>query len=212
MRRSFLSRFVQDQSAAIAPLYAIGFTAFVSLSAIGFDYGRLMALDTELQNASDQAALAAATQLDGGDDAMTRARDAANSAFADATKATNNETRFANDGQGRPITGLTYRFFDGYEDDAMGNELTNDSEGADAAVVEVTVNARQVFYALTPLVGAINSGDVIGRALAGLQSATCNVPPMMFCIPAGERRGEPRLPDRGRYRPRPAFAHQRQPV
>ncbi len=184
MRRSFFSRFVQDQSAAIAPLYAIGFTAFVSLSAIGFDYGRLMALDTELQNASDQAALAAATQLDGGDDAMIRARDAANASFATAGVATTNETRFANDGGGRPITSLTFRFFDGYEDDTLGNVVPiNDTDGADAKIVEVTVNGRQVFYALTPLVGAINSGNVIGRALAGLQSATCNVAPMMFCLP-----------------------------
>jgi hypothetical protein len=52
--------------------------------------------------------------------------------------------------------------------------------------VQVTVNARRVFYALTPLVGAISSGDVIGKAMAGLQSATCNVPPMFFCVPSGD--------------------------
>ena len=45
------------------------------------------------------------------------------------------------------------------------------------------VNARKVFYALTPLVGAFNSGDVIGRALAGLEMGTCNVAPMFFCVP-----------------------------
>ena len=74
MRRSFLNRFTTDQRGAIGPLYAVGILAFVAISAVGFDAGRLWALDTELQNAADQAALAAATQLDGGDDAITRAR------------------------------------------------------------------------------------------------------------------------------------------
>ena len=185
MRRSFLNRFTKDQRGAIGPLYAVGILAFVAISAVGFDYGRLMALDTELQNAADQAALAAATQLDGGDDAITRARDAANNTFADATGASpfTNQTRFANDGAGRPITSLSYKFYSGYVDDApVGTELS-DGEGDSAEVVEVTVDSRRVFYALTPLVGAFSSGNVIGKAMAALQSATCNVPPMMFCVP-----------------------------
>jgi Flp pilus assembly protein TadG len=183
MSRSLISQFVTEDHAAIGPLYAIGISVLVVMSAIGFDYGRLMALDSELQNAADQAALAAATQLDGGDDAMTRARSAATNAFATAGSAFTNQTRFANDRLGRPITDLTFEFFDDYANDTPGTLLTNDADGADAKVVQVTVNARRVFYALTPLVGAINSGNVIGKAMAGLQSATCNVPPMMFCVP-----------------------------
>jgi Flp pilus assembly protein TadG len=183
MRRSLFHRFAKNESAAIAPLYALGIGTLVVMSAVGFDYGRLMALDTELQNAADQAALAAATQLDGTANAMINARNAANNTFASATSQFTNQTRFANDGQGRPITSLSYRFFNGYTNDAMGTQVTSDANGAQAQVVEVTVNARRVFYALTPLVGAFTSGDVIGRALAGLESATCNVPPMMFCLP-----------------------------
>lgn len=175
--------FWHDERAAISSLYAVGILALVGIAGVGFDYGRLMALDSELQNAADQAALAAATQLDGRDGAMQRARDAATNALATATSSYVNETRFANDGSGRPITSLTFRFFDGYSGDAMGNLLTADTDAPKAQVVEVTVNARKVFYALTPVVGAFNSGDVIGKALAGLQSATCDVPPMMFCVP-----------------------------
>lgn len=191
MFRSVISRFIGNENAAIGPLYAVGIGTLVVMSAIGFDYGRLMALDSELQNAADQAALAAATQLDGGEDAIVRARTAASDAFANADSTFTNETRFANDGQGRPITSLTFEFFDDYSNDTPGNLLTSDDDGAAAKVVQVTVNARQVFYALTPLVGAINSGDVIGRAMAGLQSSTCNVPPMMFCVP-NDTNGNPR--------------------
>ncbi len=200
MRGSFISKFLADQDAAIAPLYALGIGVLVTMSAIGFDYGRLMALDSELQNAADEAALAAATQLDGSEDAMANARDAANNAFATAGSEFVNQTRFANDARvtgatdTRPITSLSYRFFDAYDSttDAPGNELTDDDDSPDAQVVEVTVNARRVFYALTPLVRAVNSGNVIGKALAGLQSATCNAPPMMFCVP-NDADGDPML-------------------
>ena len=182
MRRSFFNRFITDQRGAIGPLYAVGILAFVAISAVGFDAGRLWALDTELQNAADQAALAAATQLDGGDDAITRARDAANNTFANASSSFTNQTRFANDGAGRPITDLGFKFYAGYTADAPTGTELSDGDGAAAEVVEVTVNARRVFYALTPLVGAF-SDNAIGRAMAGLQSATCNVAPLMFCVP-----------------------------
>jgi Flp pilus assembly protein TadG len=171
-----------DESGAISPLYAVAILTLVAMAGIGFDYGRVMALDTELQNAADQAALAAATQLDGREGAMQRARDAANDTFATATSQFVNQTRFANDGSGRPITSLSFRFYEDYEDDAPVDEVIDDDDGETAQVVEVTVNPRQLNYALTPLVGAIRD-DAIGRAMATLQDSTCNVPPMMFCSP-----------------------------
>lgn len=208
MTKRTLRSFWTEDRAAISPLYAVGILALVAVSGVGFDYGRLMALDSELQNAADQAALAAVTQLDGNDDAMIRARDAANNTFATAASAYVNETRFANDARvtaatdTRPITSLTFRFFDDYSDDTLGAEVVDDDEGAQAQVVEVTVNNRQVFYALTPVVGALNSGPVIGRALAGLESATCEVAPMFFCLPKDGAGGNilnfPTDPDIGR--------------
>ena len=50
--------------------------ALIGAGGIAFDYARLAALDTELQKAADQAALAAATQLDRADGSRDRARDA----------------------------------------------------------------------------------------------------------------------------------------
>ena len=60
------SRFWRDEGAAIAPLYALALFGLIGMAGVGWDYGRLMAMDSELQNAADQAALAAATQLDAG--------------------------------------------------------------------------------------------------------------------------------------------------
>ena len=181
------SRFWRDEGAAIAPLYALALFGLIGMAGVGWDYGRLMAMDSELQNAADQAALAAATQLDGGADAMIRARGAANNFLANSASDWDNETRMANDGSGRPITSLTFRFFASYdsEDDTFGTEITDDTEGADAKVVQVIVNGREAFYALTPVVGAFSSGDITADAVAGLEESVCNVPPLMFCAPTG---------------------------
>lgn len=175
MRPPFLTRFASDDSAAISSLYAIAILPLVVMAGVAFDYGRIMGLDTELQNAADQAALAAATQLDGSANAIANAQLAAADALG-------NQTRFANDGLGRaiPSSGLSFTFFEAYIDDAPVGETT---VSEDARVVLVTVEDRAVRYALTPIMATFSGSVARGSAMATLQSATCNVPPMMFCVP-----------------------------
>ncbi len=187
MRKSIIARFLKDEGAAIAPMYAVALLGLIGIAGVGWDYGRLMAMDSELQNAADQAALAAATQLDGRDGAMVRARAAANDYLANANSQWVNRTRMANDGDGQAISSLSFRFFESYDsaNDTFGTEVTDDANARDANVVSVTVDGREAFYALTPLVGAISSGEIEANAVAGLQSAACNVPPLMFCAPSG---------------------------
>lgn len=183
MKRTLVS-YRQDERGAVAALYAIALFGLVAIAGVGWDYGRLMAMDSELQNAADQAALAAATQLDGRAGAIARAQAAANNYLASATSDFVNVTRLANDGEGRPITNLTFTFYDGYDTstDTFGAVTTDDDE---AVVVQVTVNGREAFYALTPVVGLISSGEIAAQAVAGLESSACNVPPLMFCAPSG---------------------------
>ena len=177
MLRRFLSRFASDRDAAISSLYAIAILPLIMMAGVAFDYGRMMGLDTELQNAADQAALAAATQLDGSPDAIDNAQLAAANALG-------NETRFASDGAGRAITsaGMTFVFYEDYVDDAPVGETTTPE---DANVVQVTIENRGVRYALTPVMAAFNGDVARGRAMARLQAATCNAPPLMFCVPNG---------------------------
>ena len=108
--RSSAKRLWSDQSGAIAAVYALALPALIAAGGIAFDYARLAAMDTELQNAADQAALAAATQLDGREGAIARARSAAQASFASAASEYVNETRVANDGEGRAITDLSFTF------------------------------------------------------------------------------------------------------
>ena len=64
MLKAFCDRFINDEQGAFAPSYALALTGIIAAAGVGYDYAQVAALDTEIQNAADQAALAAATQLD----------------------------------------------------------------------------------------------------------------------------------------------------
>jgi Flp pilus assembly protein TadG len=179
MRASW-RRLRKHKRGAVAPTVALSLFALFGMGGIAFDYAHLADLDTELQNAADQAALAAATQLDGSNGARARATAAAQSLL-------NNSTLFASDASGvtgdpRKVTITTVEFFQSYNEstDAYGAVATDDSG---AKVVQVSVGGRRANYALTPVVGVFTSGTVNAQALASLASSVCKVPPLMMCQP-----------------------------
>lgn len=175
MPGSLLRRLLKAERAAVAPTIGLSLFALIGVGGIAFDYARLAAMDSELQNAADQAALAAASQLDGELNAITRATNAAQTLIA-------NDTRFANDGAGTAIAVPTLVFYDGYDqaDESFGDVTSDDAE---ATTVQITVAGREAFYALTPVVGALRSGNISASAVAGVGSAICKVPPVMICNP-----------------------------
>lgn len=183
---SVLRRLWQNNSGAIAPTIALSLVGLIATGGIAFDYARMAALDTELQNAADQAALAAATQLDGSAGARARATAAAQALirnttlFADGTNAT--------DGDTRAITVPTLHFYESYDEatDTPGTEASGASADEDSHVVIVTVGARRAAFALTPIVAVFNSGDMSAQAVASLSSSICQVPPLMFCAPSAD--------------------------
>jgi len=185
MRRSF-PRLARNNEGAVAPTVALSLVALIAAGGIAFDYARLASLDTEMQGAADQAALAAASQLDGQTNACARAAAAANDLLA-------NQTLMANDADWRRAISVanesacdatgTVRFYQSYDrvNDTFGAAATTD---ANARVVSIQVNPREAIYAFTPIVGALRSGNVRGEAVASLGSAICKVPPVMMCNPA----------------------------
>ena len=175
MRRA-AQKLWKSESGSVAPIVAISLFALIGAAGIGFDYARMASLDTELQDAADQAALAAATQLDGKSDSITRATSAAQSLFT-------NNTRFANDGQARGVTisGLTFYVSYDQTNDIYGTATT---DATLAKVVKVTTAGREAFFALTPVVASIRSGSIVGSATAGVGQAICKVPPVMICNPS----------------------------
>lgn len=156
---SLIDRLARCEDGAVLPLVAMSVIGLVSVGALAFDYSRLVALDTELQNAADHAALAAATQLD--DSGSCAAPTAA------ASELVANETRFATD--------------------AAGPIVTIQSVVCENDMVTVTVVARTVDYAITPVYALVADdvqGTTLARASARLSSAICKVPPLMMCNPA----------------------------
>ena len=175
-----LGRFWRDDSAAIAPTLAIILFVLVAAGGIAFDYSRLATLDSELQNAADQAALAAAGQLDQTLGARGRATSAAQNLVSNLTYFANDE-----DTDGTSIRIVQVEFYSTYNrdranlSDAPGNVASGDD---DARFVRVTVETRRANFAFTPVVAAFGS-NATAHALAGLGSAYCNVPPFMMCQP-----------------------------
>nr|WP_294851143.1 pilus assembly protein TadG-related protein [uncultured Sphingomonas sp.] len=204
-----IHRLGRDNSAAIAPMVALSMFALIGAGGIAFDYARLASMDTELQNAADQAALAAASQLDRTDGARARAT-ASITAASTSDRLAANYTRMANDDGGRLINfsdtssgggvtvHITYcsEFDDSVADTAAACTVAPDDGAARFAIV--TTQARTANYALTPVVAAFSSGGITATAVAGIESTICNVAPLLVCVP-NKADGTPDLsfPDSG---------------
>jgi Flp pilus assembly protein TadG len=169
--RRILRSFLRSDTGSVAPTVGLSLFALIAVGGIAFDYSRVAAMDTELQNAADQAALAAATQLDGDPGAQTRATSAANSLIT-------NQTIMASTGT-PPVTIASVTFYSAYTDPSTNTAATGDS---DSNYVRVTVNNRTANFAFTPIVAAF-SGSTNASAVAGLSSAICGVVPFFICNP-----------------------------
>jgi Flp pilus assembly protein TadG len=184
MKRSLL-RLVVDlcgsRQGAVAPTLALSLFGLIAAGGIAFDYARLAAMDTELQQAADQAALAAATQLDHADTARARAAIAIQAADSDDRLAAN-LTRFANDSEGTSIEIANITFCSAFDDSEADNAdaCTETTEDSDSRFVIVTTELRTANYALTPVVAAF-SGSLQATAVAGVESSICNVAPLFVC-------------------------------
>ena len=158
MRARFLTHLIRKEDAAVAPIVAISLFALVAAGGIAFDYARMATLDTELQAAADQAALAAATQLDGKSDSITRATNAAQNLVS-------NRSLFANDANasGNSVTIPTLTFYSSYTDPSSNTATT---DGASAKFVKISTATRSAFFALTPIVGVLSANNLMGTAVA----------------------------------------------
>lgn len=178
-------RLIRDERGSVAPTVALSLIGLIAAGGLAVDYAQLANLDTELQNAADQAALAAATQLDREDRAVIRAEAAARFLVA-------NDARFANDETKAAAVANVYFYETADDAEADTNRIDVDGaegeEGADdpdtlARFVRVTIATRRATYAMTPIIGLLQSPDIGAAAVAGMDSAICKVPPVMMCNP-----------------------------
>jgi len=173
----------RNTDGAVAPLVALSLVGLIAAGGIAFDYSRLAAMDTELQQAADQAALAAATQLDRSDDSQTRASTAIQDPD-DTHRLASNLTRFSNDGNGPAVEIADIKFCSAFDDSVANTDdaCTETNQGADSQFVIVTTEVRTADYAFTPIVAAF-AGSSKASAVASVASSICNVAPLMVCAP-----------------------------
>src|SRR5438105_15952133 len=100
---------LRNRDGAVAPTVALSLIALIAVGGIAFGYAHVASLDTELQQAADQAAIAAVTQLDGKSGAIARATAAAQSLIQ-------NQTQFAAGTGSNVITVPTITFCSAFDD------------------------------------------------------------------------------------------------
>ena len=190
------------QTGAILAITAILLVVLIGIAALALDMGRVLVLRTEMQNAADASALAAAAELNGSDGSMARARAAARNLLVheghharvaqllgDAMQAGNAPFRFfcaigSPYDDGNACTGPVVS--DGSIDD--GKILANGDE--DAHYIRVTLepdattgDSYKVALFFLPLLSPQSSQGVYASALAGRHYSICNYPPVMICDP-----------------------------
>src|SRR5687768_709167 len=153
------------------------FGAMVALTAIGagavaVDVGRMTVLRSQMQNAADARAMAAAVQLDGRDGAQNRARAVAEDVMIHGSAIPEDD---------HEIQVAAVEFYSQYTPTKVA--ATSDQ---DAVFVEVVLEARQVDYLFEPVLDLISGGDgdqgsIVTFAAAGPDPFICHAPPLMIC-------------------------------
>ena len=175
--RKFVTLFAGDQSGAVAAYVAILMAVLVGFVGLAVDMGRFYTTHSQAQAAADAAALAAATQLDGGSDAIERATIAAMT-----TPLVNNNQDFAQGDATVQIVQLRFLHSLPPSDDDPITDAYVTTNSSDAAYVEATTETLTQLNIFLAAVGA-TSADTLAVAVAGFNTMQCKIPPLMICNP-----------------------------
>ncbi|TPN48432.1 hypothetical protein FJ976_18680 [Mesorhizobium sp. B1-1-9] len=187
--------FWNDQRGVAMILVAIMIPVLIGFSVLAIDMSRLNGLHNDLQKGIDAMALAAAAELDGRSDSITRANLA-------VTTLVSNNTLFSTSGD-HPLVlaDMTVTYLTGIP---ASDETTLSAAGVDAngtnwastdpkavSFAEVTINASGVaagagaFATIFPasLVGSKDTMDIQPQAVAGFVQSICETVPLFMCNP-----------------------------
>lgn len=174
-------QFWRDENGSVLVQWALFLAVAFGFMALSFDLGRVASTQSELQSFADQVALAAAGELDGRADAITRATAAANGLISDQqTYATGAQTLDGND------FSITFLRSLPASDTVAATDTTTD--GTRARYVRVEVSDRTVMTPFAAINAALTGGsnistDIGASATAGFTSYACDITPLMFCVP-----------------------------
>jgi Flp pilus assembly protein TadG len=183
---SALTKLIEDETGQILIYFTILLPVIMGMIGLALEGGRVLMLNSQLQNLADAAALAGARELDGGSDAITRATSAAESLLSNDTWWSN----VAHAGiqiQDPPI------FYSALKGVPTNNPASADvitSDPTKASFIKVITVTRDVVPAFLVAVGATSIGQTAATATAGSTFVACNVQPLMMCNPFGSNFSE----------------------
>lgn len=192
-RQTSITAFARNERGTILVFWAVCLAVVLGIVALSFDLGRASITKAELQSFADSVALAAAGELDGNDDAITRA-EAAAELIVDSQSFGNTDRLL----EGADSYTLTFfRSLPPVDTTAMTDETTDPRR---AAFVRVTVNPTVVEStfgaAFAALTDRPNRDFNLGAtAVAGLSIYACDITPMMVCLPSADYRAEENIGD-----------------
>jgi len=184
-RQNIISGFCRDETGTIAILWGTSLVAFLGFLAITLDVGRLNATHAEMQSFADNVALAAAGELDGRNDAITRSTNAAANMISDSQTFVNGSGTLSG------ATDYTLTFHSALPASdltPLGADATTDPN--EAKFVQVVLTPKSLSMSLASALDKLLGGngfattDVSAEAVAGFTQAACDISPLMFCLPA----------------------------
>ena len=176
-------RLWQDERGATLIYISLSMTLIFGFVGLAIDASRFATTATQARAAAEAAALAAARQLDGSPDSITRANNAAANFVA-------RDQRFGETGNGGNIV-ITMRYLKDIpaddDVDIPANMYTTDAtEALYAEATTEDITHRNFFL---PVLGVVDEQDLIGTAVAGQTSAVCRITPLAICNPAEDTGG-----------------------
>lgn len=180
-----IARFYRNQEGTVAVLWGTSLIAFLGFLAITLDIGRLGSTQAEMQAFADHVALAAAGELDGRSDAITRSTNAAANMISDSQTFTTGSGKLS----GAADYTLTFHSSLPASDlTPLGADATTDPNKAKFVQVVLTPKSLSMTLAsaLDKLLGGngFATTDLSAEAVAGFTQAACDISPLMFCLPS----------------------------
>lgn len=192
-----LKRLRRDERGAVLIYVSLAAAVIIGMVGLALDAGRAMITHHDAQAAADAAALAAAAQLDGQPDAITRATAAAQGTGALVI----NDHRFGDEAAAdSSVPIVTLRFLSGLpptDGPQVGPGVQpipasyTTTDPAVARFVEATTASLSHSNTLLLAVGAGDGAQITARAVAGFKQMYCKIPPLMICNPDEVNPGDP---------------------
>jgi len=176
-----ISKFCKNEDGATLVYISLMIALLIGAVGLSVDFSRLYIADSEAQAAADAAAIAAASQLDGQSDAITRAN-----AAAFSTPLVSNTQRFAENsgGQtGQVVSILAPKYLSDLpaSDDSPLTAYTSDPFKAEFVEIETQILTHNNVF-LNAL-GIASTKTISATAVAGQNEAICRVTPLAICNP-----------------------------